>query len=653
MQGEADHVAATAPDTAGRGRAGGVLVNLGLYRRATVLDIPTMCSKIGRMVSSAIRTILVTTRTWVVVGVGLGVGLTVATAGLNGFHSALDVLRLHVALATVYGGVLGVTGIAAGTLTALFARRIRHLGAVAFAAAAATTLFVWAARLFEFDFAYPSRYPFVHGFGGMFATALAAAALGAVAAAMIGFALYRMASASRRISWLRAAGGLGAAAMLSAIAFGVVPSGTQSNPRGSPSTPNGTQSNPRAAATGAPLPVLNGNRVLLVGCDGAEWSVVDRLLDEGELPTLRRLIQGGVRASLRTIPGRPSPSLWTSVASSRVPRETGVTDFYVQKVLGTTTPVAEFPRHFGLNGGLLLQDVLGKRAVRVIPVHAGMVRVRRLWSILADAGVRVGVVNWLVTWPARAEGAAFLVSDRAWSEGRAMRDASIASSAPDAALWDPPAIGAQLPAADDAWRTEDAFSAASALRLYAAYSPQVLIAYFRDVDAAEHLSWDLWEPHFFRGRHGVPPHGGPVRDAYIAFDRYLGELVDAVGPDANVLVVSDHGHHAWFTWLGRGTPGGHTDSPDGVMIASGPAFRRPEHSFAPSLYDVAPTILRLVGRPVAADMRGRVLGEILVDDTPLPQIATYEVGDRLLGSDEGNEMDAAMIERLRALGYVR
>jgi hypothetical protein len=52
-------------------------------------------------------------------------------------------------------------------------------------------------------------------------------------------------------------------------------------------------------------------------------------------------------------------------------------------------------------------------------------------------------------------------------------------------------------------------------------------------------------------------------------------------------------------------------------------------------------------------MRGRVLSEILVEGEPLPPLASYEVGERAPGAPVESDMDEAMIERLRALGYVR
>lgn len=583
------------------------------------------------------RRIVVAARAGAVGGAWLGVVLGAATAATNGFHRFGDVLRLHAALGAVFALLHGACGLAAGIAVLPAARLRDRTGEAAFALAAAALGVTLAARWFELRLAYPARFPFVRDHGDM--AALAAAFLAGATAAGAGLAwlVWRTATAARRrgITALRCAAGAAAFAGVSAAVLAARP----------PSPPAAARLAPDSAAAGRHAVVPAGDsaepvacRVLLVGCDGADGAVIDALLAEDELPHLGELIRNGVRAPLRTIQDRASPALWTSLACSRRPEDTGILDFYVQQVLGAEPPVRAFPEPFGLNHGLLLRDVLGPSAVRILPVNATMVRTRPFWSILAAEGVRVGVVNWLVTWPARADGAAFLVSDRAWSGN-------------GEALWDPPETGASIPVEPAAQVTEDALVLETAMRLCAAHEPQVLAVYFRGVDAAEHLAWDQWEPRRFRGGARREPHRGPVREAYLRFDRALGELRAAMGADATVVVASDHGHHAWFTWLGRGTPGGHTDSPDGVLVAAGPGVRPGSAAVRPSLYDVAPTVLRLVGVPAAADMEGRVLHEILANPAPLEPVVSWDT-DRPEAVVATRENEAEL-ERLRALGYIR
>ena len=52
-----------------------------------------------------------------------------------------------------------------------------------------------------------------------------------------------------------------------------------------------------------------GARALIIGLDGAEWTVVRRLQDEGLLPNLTRLIEMGAHGKLNsTTPPMTLPS---------------------------------------------------------------------------------------------------------------------------------------------------------------------------------------------------------------------------------------------------------------------------------------------------------------------------------------------------------
>jgi len=124
-----------------------------------------------------------------------------------------------------------------------------------------------------------------------------------------------------------------------------------------------------------------------------------------------------------------------------------------------------------------------------------------------------------------------------------------------------------------------------------------------------------------------------------------------------VIVVSDHGHGPWFTWLGRGTPGGHTNSPDGIFFAAGPGIR-PGAVTSPECTDIAPTILHRFGLPAARDLEGRVLTEIFEDGATapaLPPIASYESRDRTQRTGEvlSSSADTEILEKLKTLGYIR
>ncbi|MEC9388968.1 MAG: alkaline phosphatase family protein [Myxococcota bacterium] len=77
----------------------------------------------------------------------------------------------------------------------------------------------------------------------------------------------------------------------------------------------------------------SGARTLIVGLDGATWELADRLMAEGRMPTLARLVQEGARAPLNsTTPPMTLPS-WSSMLTGCNPGRHGIFDF-VRKTPG-------------------------------------------------------------------------------------------------------------------------------------------------------------------------------------------------------------------------------------------------------------------------------------------------------------------------------
>jgi predicted AlkP superfamily phosphohydrolase/phosphomutase len=95
---------------------------------------------------------------------------------------------------------------------------------------------------------------------------------------------------------------------------------------------------------------------------------------------------------------------------------------------------------------------------------------------------------------------------------------------------------------------------------------------------------------------------------------------------------------------------------EGMFVASGPAFRAGSVPDGATLFDLAPTILRLLGVPVPADMDGRALTEIL-DPAVVPAPAETAVvatagNGQPVGVAYTEDEDSAIQQRLADLGYL-
>jgi predicted AlkP superfamily phosphohydrolase/phosphomutase len=192
---------------------------------------------------------------------------------------------------------------------------------------------------------------------------------------------------------------------------------------------------------------------------------------------------------------------------------------------------------------------------------------------------------------------------------------------------------------------------------------------FYGVDVTSHLAWHFSQPERYPElgltEEAIEKFGGVIDRYYEFVDEMLGRLLKGVGPETNVLVFSDHGFGPtgselmpWSGGHGKLTPGAPI-APDGILILAGPSIERGVRLERPHVLDLAPMILHLQGLPVARDMPGGVFTEAFNDEfraaVPIRQVATYEVGPRQRADGAPKvdpELDADMIQKLKALGYI-
>jgi len=95
------------------------------------------------------------------------------------------------------------------------------------------------------------------------------------------------------------------------------------------------------------------------------------------------------------------------------------------------------------------------------------------------------------------------------------------------------------------------------------------------------------------------------------------------------------------------------NAPEGIVIAAGPSFADEGSIETPYLYDLAPTILHLLGEPVPEDMSGSVLVDLLdaESDAARGEVSFVEEGDTS-SSAAHEEASQDVNDRLKDLGYL-
>ena len=418
---------------------------------------------------------------------------------------------------------------------------------------------------------------------------------------------------------------------------------------------------PLAGATPAPVPLATDTlqpvrRVTLIGIDGLGPRRLHDGVVGGRLPALGLMVKRGAYGPLATLRPTEAPPIWTTVFTGRLPRDHGIKSFAVYHLRGSPTAFEALPK--GALVGMIERTGLVERA----SVNARSRRSRALWNALNAFGIETGVVRfWGTHPPERVKG--FMLSHTFHHPPGGPARAAEVLHPPDllnevwARMVEPQLVPTQL--VDDfvdssvpgsvrewPWRHElverglapdlTYHRAGSVLR--AAYDPPFFATYFYGLDVVGHAFLRYAEPDRFGDvRPEEVRRYGRVLDRYESLvDEWVGESLQPPKTGEVVLVVSGYGMEPVslarrLLAPARGAaPAGGTlaGAPDGVLLAFGDGVRPGAAISGASVLDITPTVLYLMGLPVARDMEGRVLTEMLDEEFtrshPITYIPSYE-----------------------------
>jgi Type I phosphodiesterase / nucleotide pyrophosphatase len=401
--------------------------------------------------------------------------------------------------------------------------------------------------------------------------------------------------------------------------------------------------------------VTPARRITLIGVDGlGPRQVIDGAADDA-VPAFARGQKRGAFGPLATLLPTEGPPIWTTIFTGRLPRDHGVKSFATYRLRGSATVYELLPK--GAFVSLLERSGL----VETAAVTAADRRRRSLADALDAFGIPTGLVRIWGTHPAeRRRG--FVVSPyfhvladgpRAAealsppdllteAKARVVRTADL-DPALVAEFLDPKEAGSHESGRlrDDLLKralAPDLTYRRTGELLRATYDPPFFATYIYGLDVVGHSYLRFARPDRFGD---VSPADarryGRVLDRYTALvGQWIGEAMQALRPGEILLVVSGYGTEPVPLWRrllasltgDRETSGTHASAPDGFLMAVGDGIRPGAVLRGASVLDVAPTILYLSGLPVARDMEGRVLTEMLEDDFarahPVTFIPSYE-----------------------------
>lgn len=406
-----------------------------------------------------------------------------------------------------------------------------------------------------------------------------------------------------------------------------------------------------------PLTVVpTGVRVVVIAVDGVDVPTFTRLRAAGALPTFDRLL-GTASAPLAVSADRDPAQVWTTLATGHPVDRHGIRALEGRQLAGVDGRVGA--------GSLLTTATDVLRLTRPTIASGDDRRVPTFWEVAATAGLRTAVVHWWATWPAADDSLATVLSDRAIL--RLEQGGALSGEIAPAAVYEPlrqsaatrtarvdglvAAVATGLTAEVAAIVERSARLDATVLDLAsdAALGEQDLLTmYLPGLDIAQHALFPATPAET------LAPAAAAERvralEAYYAFlDRAIGATVLREDTPSRVTVfVTQPGRVA----VSPATTSGAVLALAGSMAATGrvETVARPAEA-------LAPTVLRLLGVPVASDLAAPAADALFTPDFtrafPLRTVTTYGERRARTAPSTGQPLDREMIERMRSLGYVR
>ncbi len=378
-------------------------------------------------------------------------------------------------------------------------------------------------------------------------------------------------------------------------------------------------------------------KVAVFSIDGADWELISELIVDNRLPNIRALINGGVSASVQTIQPTISSLLWTTAATGVPPDRHGVIDFFD-----------------------------GKN--RQQPVSSASRRVPAVWEIADAFGRSSAVVGWWTAWPplSRTEGSHFgtpvqltinaihppnlqpvvsrsgvpveTVGFQQVNRFLNITSAEFQEAVSSSSKADP--IRTFRSVLAKTWSDHRV-----GVELYQAKRPMLLMHSYEGTDVVNHL-FGPYHPPYRQGvdRDNFRRYWPAVANYYAEVDRMIGEWMQLLADDTTVILLSTHGMR-WGSARPLTPPTGESalaaHRAPGFMVAYGNriAPSRTRQSF--SIYDLAPTVLTVLGLPPSREMPGQFASwafdkvlpiesvgitsyRDLIDERPLPATASLD-----------------------------
>lgn len=264
-------------------------------------------------------------------------------------------------------------------------------------------------------------------------------------------------------------------------------------------------------------------KIVVIALDGATFDLLDPMVKEGELPNLAGMIEKGVRGRLISAFPPVTPTAWASFATGKNPGKHGIMDFVI-------------PR---------------KDSYRRTIVNATNIKGKTLWSILSEAGKRVGVIHvpMLTHPPQRVNG--FIVSGHPFSPSVLTYPPGlkreILNKIPGyKRIYTDIRLSKYVPGTEGSYLESIHYAlkkvAEVTFYLMENYEWDFFITQFFFGDQVQHFFWKYIDPeHPLYDQNGAKKYGKAILKYYQEVDAVISGILREIDKYTTVIIMSDHG----------------------------------------------------------------------------------------------------------------
>lgn len=424
-------------------------------------------------------------------------------------------------------------------------------------------------------------------------------------------------------------------------------------------------------------------KFVLLGWDAAEWKIIEPLIKQGMMPTLKKFLEDGVCGKIETLDPPFSPMLWTSIATGKRAYDHGVMGF-----------IEPLPNGDGLR-----------------PVMSTSRKVKAIWNILNQEGYKSNVIGWWPSHPADNINGVMVSNfyqqikdkiDKPWpmlegtvhpeslaEEMKQLRVHADEITTPILQNFIPKVkeiVEKYVPLAmDEKLEEAEKKRANNILKIVSNVSKNIATCssiHNAGTYTLRNTEWDFTAIYYDTidhlchiGMRFHPPKMKSVeqeafdyfKDIVVAgyrfHDMMLERTLNLIDEDTTVMILSDHGFHPDnqrpnYLPQEPASPA-YEHSPYGFFAIKGPAIKKGDTIYGASLMDITPTLLHLFGLPVGKDMEGIVLNQIFNDENLeepefIPSWENVEGNDGRIKLVDQQDMwaSAEAMQQLIDLGYI-